>query len=255
MAVLLGCLAILTCLSPRAGWADQWFLKLDATPGTVTDGRFAGWTPVDGVATTVGPAPFSTNGTPVAGSFRCELRKALDRATSLLLQHHGDGTPLRRVTLACILPLPRPQLHRITIENATVSSLTHEGTGDSAAARGAATETWTLQFSRMESACLDLDEAGGVEGGPVARLDRNLGAGDLRTRPPLRVTVAQENGRPGVRLTWTAERGHRYAVRLGTANGGVWRTTEMLTAPADGPLSRFIPTDMPGLLMKVEEVD
>ena len=59
----------------------------------------------------------------------------------------------------------------------------------------------------------------------------------------------------GLLLTWTAERGHRYAVLARAANGGVWKTTHFLTAPNDGPLSQFLATDAPDLLMRVEEVD
>jgi hypothetical protein len=156
------------------------------------------------------------------------------------------------VTLACLLTLPRPMLHRITLDNAFVASVRQEG---GSAPETLALETIDFSFEKIEMASLDLDANGGTVGGLTARFDQTSRAGDLRSRPPLQVTVARQNGRPGVLMTWPAERGHRYELRVGSANGGVWKTSNFLTASADGPLSQFLLTDSPHLLMRVDEVD
>jgi hypothetical protein len=158
------------------------------------------------------------------------------------------------VTLACVLTQPRPGLYRITLDNAFVSSMGQEG--DRSSPGTGKKETVKFRFEKIEMAWLDLDPNGGTTGGLTARFDQTTGAGDLRTRPPFRVTIARQNGRSGVLVTWPAERGHRYQLYTGSANGGVWKTSDGgRWAPEDGPMSQFLPTDAPDLLMRVEEVE
>lgn len=247
--VFLSCVAL---LAPSASRADEWFLKIDGVPGMLTEGRFAGWTRVQSIGALVCLPRNSTNESFGPAAFACEVRKAFDRTSPALLQSSGKGEPYPRVTLACVLTLPRPMLYRITLDNAFVASVRQEGMS--------VPDTVELEridfcFEKIEVACLDLDASGGTTAGLTARFDQATGAGDLKTRPPFQVTVARQNGRPGVMLTWPAERGHRYEIRVGTANGGVWKTSNFLTASADGPLSQFLPTDSPNLLMRVDEVD
>src|SRR5580765_5564416 len=78
--LLLGCLAL---LAPRASRADEWFLKIDGVPGVLTEGRFAGWTPVLSAGALVCRP---TNGAPGPASFTCEVRKSFDRISPALLQ-------------------------------------------------------------------------------------------------------------------------------------------------------------------------
>lgn len=249
-SVLIG---LLTLLAHSSIHADQWYLKIDGVPGELTEGRFAGWTPVKTAGALVCLPVNPTNQTAGPVSFSFEVRKAIDRTSPLLLQKCGLGEPLNRVTLAYVLTQPQATLYRFTLDNAFVASLAQNASTNTPATMEL--EAVDLTFAKIEVACFELDANGGTAGGLTALFDQTTGQGGLKTRPPFGVTVARQNGRAGVLVTWPAERGHRYEVRSGSANGGEWETAGSATAQADGDLSLFLPDDEPHLLMRVEEID
>ena len=247
--VLAICLAL---LAPGASRADEWYLKIDGVPGMLTEGAFAGWTRVQSVSALVRLTRNPTNDSFGPAAFACEVGKAFDGVSPALLKSCAEGQPYARVSLACVLSQPRPMIYRITLDDVLVAAVHQEGRRVPDTVER---ETIQFTFTKIEVACLDLDGFRGTAGGLVARFDQTTGAGDLRIRPPFRVTITRQDGRSGVWLTWTAERGHRYALLTRSANGGVWRTTNFLTAAEDGTLSQFLPVDAPDLLMFVGEVD
>lgn len=246
-------LGLLTLLAPGAGRADEWFLKIDGVPGELTEGRFAGWTPVKTAGGLVSLPVNPTNGTAGTASLSCEVRKAFDRTSPALLQKCGLGEPFRRVTLAFVLTQPQATQYRFTLDNAFVSSVTQNAPTNSSETMEQ--EVIRFTFDKIEMACFELDANGGTTGGLTGLFDQTTSQGALKTRPPFRVIATRQRGSPGVLLTWTAERGHGYTVYVGSANGGVWKTSGGATATADGPLSLFVPMDEPHLLMRVEETD
>jgi type VI protein secretion system component Hcp len=246
--ILLACLALLTPEPSRAG---EWFLKIDGVRGELTEGRFAGWTAVKSAGALVSLP--GTNTPSGQASFSCEVWKAFDGISPALLQRCGDGASFGRVTLACMVSQPQPVLHRITMENAFVSSVVHAGARSSSETNEC--ERTSLNFQKIEFTTIGMHDNGGANGGLTARFDGAVGTGDLRTRPPLRVTASRDSGRPGMWLTWLAERGHHYVVRVGGSNGGIWKTTDFPTPEVDGPVRHFLSGAEADLLMRVEEVD
>jgi type VI protein secretion system component Hcp len=245
--VLLGLLLVLASGESRAAW----YLKIDGVPGELTQGRFAGWTSVKTAGALVCLPVNPTNQTTGPASFSCEVRKAFDRTSPALLQQCGLGTSFRRVTLAYVLTQPQATQYRLTLDNVFVSSVAQDRSTNSPENQ----EVIRFTFDKIEMACFDLDANGGTTGGLTGLFDQTTAQGALKTRPPFQVTATRERSSPGVLLTWPAERGHGYTVYVGSANGGVWKTTNGGTATADGPLSLFLPTDEPHLLMRVEETD
>ena len=245
-------LALLTglaLLAPGASRATEWYLKIG---GSSPESDFTNTTLIHNTGALRNVSNNNTSTGTGATTFACEVRKAFDHLSPVLLQSCGSATPFPRVTLACVLSQPRPMLYRITLDNVFVASVSEEGrsAGDTVGL-----EKIQFTFDKIEVACLDLDGNSGIAGGLVARFDQTTGAGDLRTRPPLRMTIARPNGQQGVLVTWPAERGHRYALRVSGTIDGVWKTTNFLTATEDGPVSLMLPADEPQGFMRVEEVD
>jgi type VI protein secretion system component Hcp len=248
--ILLGLITVLVTGQVRA---NEWFVKIDGVPGQVTEGRFAGWTPVRSVGSLARVPIDPTNGVPGPASFACELKKAFDVISPALLQKCGEGTPFRRVSLAYVLPQPVATQYRITLDNVFVSSVGHDASRSSTDAMEL--EAVRLTFDRIESACFDLDSSGGTTGGLTAVLDRTTGRGQLKYRLPVRAVVTRQDGRSGVLVTWPGEEGHRYQILASAALGRPWTKPIEHTASEDGPASVFVPTEMLALFMRVEEVD
>jgi type VI protein secretion system component Hcp len=256
--------------APRAGWcwrillslvtlvtagptrADQWFMKIDGVPGQLTEGRLAGWTPVQSVGALVKLPVDATNGVTGPASFSSEVRKAFDITSPALLQKCGQGTAFRRVTLAYILARPTAAQYRITLDDVFVSSLGHNGSASSADPE---LEEVQFTYNKVELSQFDLDSDGGTTGGLTAVFDQTTGEGQLKTRPPFRAIVTRQDGRGGVLVTWPAESGHRYQILASPALGRPWTKLIEHTASEDGSTSQFVPTDTPVLFMRVEEVD
>jgi type VI protein secretion system component Hcp len=246
-------LGLITFLTPGLVCADGWFLKIDGVPGQLTEGRFAGWTPVQSVGGLVRAAIDPTNGVAGPASFSCEVRKAFDAASPVLMQKCANGEYLRRVSLAYVLAQPLAAQYRITLDNALVSSVGHDGSGNSS--ETVENEAVKFIFDKIELAQFELDATGGTTGGLTAVFDQTTGGGQLKTRPPFRAIVTRQDGRAGLLVTWPAESGHRYQVLASAALGSRWTKLIEHTASDDGPVSQFVPTDTLALFMRVEEID
>jgi type VI protein secretion system component Hcp len=245
-------LALLVLLHPADSRAAV-FIKFEDIPGELTSGPYAGWTavqtagaqaflPVDPTNNTAGPAVLS-----------CELHKAFDRTSPLLLQKCALGERLPRVTLDYTLPEPQATRFRLTLTNVLVESV-NQGIPTNAPSTGGQ-ERIRLNFDRIELACLELDSRGGVAGGLTGFFDQPANEGGLKTRPPFRVTLTRAAGTPGLQVTWPAEGGHRYRVLSRAPADGSWTPVLEATAIADGPLSRSLPSALPSLFLRVEEID
>jgi type VI protein secretion system component Hcp len=246
-------LVLLTLLACGEGRADEWFLKIDGVPGELTEGQFAGWTPVHSVGALARVAVNPTNSTPGPAAFSCEIQKAFDRTSPAILQHCGRGDRFRRVTLAHVLTQPRATQYRITLDGVLVSAVNQGGAGNSPETM--AKETVVLTFDKIEVANFDLDANGGTTGGLTALFDLATAQGSLKTRPPFRATVVQQAGRAGVSVTWPAENGHRYQLLAKATLEEPWKKLLEVTAAEDGPRTQFVPIQVPVLFLRVEEVE
>jgi type VI secretion system secreted protein Hcp len=248
--VLLG---LITVLAISSGRADDWFMKIDGVPGQLTEGRFAGWTPVKSVGALVRLPIDPTNGVTGPASFSCEVRKAADVTSPALLQKCGEGQPVRRVSLAYVLARPVATQYRITLDDVLVSSVRHDASRSSPGTLEV--EKVQFTFGKIEMACFELDGGGGTTGGLTAVFDQTTAQGSLKVRPPFRAIITRQDARSGVLVTWPAESGHRYQILGSRALGQPWMKLIEHTAPEDGPASQFVPIDTPALFMRVEELD
>jgi len=247
--ILLGLVTLLTHSSVRA---EEWFLKIDGVPGQLTEGRFAGWTPVQSVGGLVRVPLDPTNGVAGPASFSCEVRKAFDLISPALIQKCGQGQPFRRVSLAYVLTQPGAAQYRITLDNAFVSSVGQDGSRNSPEGEK---ETVHFTFDTIELTHFELDASGGTTGGLTALFNQTTGQGQLKSRPLFRAIVTRQDGRAGVLVTWPGEEGHRYQILASAALGRPWTKLIEHTASEDGPAGVFVPTEMLALFMRVEEVD
>src|SRR5262245_15081648 len=244
---------LMTVLATGPGRADEGFLKIDGVPGELTEGRLAGWTPIQSVGALVRVPIDPTNGVAGPASFSCEVRKAADVTSPALIQKCGEGKPFRRVSLAYVLKRPAATQYRVTLDDVLVSSVGHDGSRSSD--EPVELEKVYLTFRKMELDCFDLDNSGGTTGGLTAVFDQATAKGALKSRPPFRAIITRQDGRSGALVTWPAESGHRYQVLGSTALGRPWAKLMEHTATEDGPATQFVATDTPVLFMRVEEVD
>jgi len=229
-----------------------WYLKIEGVPGELKEGRLAGWTPIQSAGALACLPVNPTNQTTGPVALQCEVRKAFDVTSPLLLQQCGRGEPLRRVTLAYVVAEPSATQFRLTLENALVSSLTQDRSN---APSAEVQEVITFAFDKLEMTSFDLDTYGGVAGGLSALIDQTTSEGSLRTRPPLQLTLSRPPGHPGVLATWPAEKGHRYQIHSRTAFSQPWQKLAESTASTTGPMTQSLPINAPSFFMRVEEVD
>lgn len=249
--LLLGLLA-LTLAHPADAPAAV-YMKIKDLPGEVTSGPYAGWTEVHAAGTRTFLPVDPTNHTAGPAVLSCELQKAFDGTSPLLLQKCALGERLPRVTLDYTLPQPQATRLRITLTNVLITSVNQETPTNAPSTEGR--ESVRLNFDRIELACLEPDSRGGVAGGLTGFFDQPTQEGGLKSRPPFRLTVSRVAGTSGLQVTWPAEGGHRYRLLSRAPADGSWAPVLEASATADGPLTRPLPIALPSLFLRVEEID
>jgi len=227
---------------------------------TMSHGQAAGgFSDVAGLSIEISPdpaaasAPLLSYHMNLGAEFACELHKEADALSPLLLSLASSGEPMQRMTLSHVSEDPQGTRYRITLDKVRVTSMAMGGGNHPQ--RAVEVETVKVTFDRIEVTCFDLDENGGIAGGLAGRYDVTTGLGDVRIRPPFLVTMIREVGRPGVSVSWPAERGHRYQI-LGCAQlGAPWQVLLEHTATEDGLATEQLPTGTPALFVRVKEVD
>lgn len=246
---LLLCLAAALCIGQAR--ADTWFLKIDGIPGVREEPGLPGWTVVldlnAGAVVSINP----TNSVPGAPVFACEIRKAIDRLSPLLMQGCATGQIYPRLSLASA-PTNGVQ-RRITLESVRIASIEQRSSTNQSGPE----EVVQIQFSSgvVEFACLDADSNGGITGGLTAVFNPSTGEGKLKPRLPFRASITDDRGRAGVLIRWPAELGHRYRIWSRAKLGEPWRAVVTYTGLEDGPASYFMATTAPLQLLRIEEVD
>ncbi|HEX5218564.1 MAG TPA: type VI secretion system tube protein Hcp [Verrucomicrobiae bacterium] len=234
-------LGLLLFFAANQSRADGWFLRID---------NELNWIPIQTAGVLAGRPLNPTNQTLGGPAFDFEIRKALDRASPLLLQKCALSQPLNRVTLAYILTKPQATQYRFTLTNVFVSSFNQGASSDSSEP-----ETIHIRFDKLELAWFDLAPNGGTAGGLTAWLNQPTGEGGLKSRPPFLVTLTQLRGGPGVQVSWPAQAGHRYQILTRSTLDGPWTRLAETTATVDGPMSQVLSNDLPSLFLRVEEID
>jgi type VI protein secretion system component Hcp len=240
-----------TLLAVSESRAGEWFMKVAGVPGQITEGPRAGWTPVK-MVTAIVTRPTTTNGLTEPATFSCKVTKSIDCLSPLLAQSCATGQIHQPVTFTYVVTNPGSVPFRLTLNAALVASMRQTSP---AAPEEDPQEEVEFRFNKVEWAALDFDSSGGLTGGLTALFDQSTGEGALKTRLPLRATIARQAGRPGLLVTWPVEGGHRYRILSCETGGGVWKTLLEKTASEDGNTSEFIPVNAPILLMRVEEVE
>ena len=251
--VLLGLVASLAVCESRAASRKDNFTKLmKSVPVQGTEGPCAGWIPVKAISAIVS-RPVTTNEPSGPATFSCKVTKSIDCLTPLLAQSCATGQVHGVVTFAYVVTNSGTVPFRVTLTDVLVTSMRQTSPATS---EEDPEEEVEFRFNKVEWAALEFDSSGGLSGGLTAVFDQSTGEAALKTRLPLRATIARQAGRPGLLVTWPAESGHRYRIlSSATAGGGVWKTLLEKTASEDGNTSAFIPVDAPILLMRVEEVE
>lgn len=248
--VLLGLFVALAASEARAG---KWYLKIDGLPAATDEPGPPGWTVVLDVNGRVNLPISHTNHTPSAPVFACEIRKAIDSLSPLLMQGCATGQVFRRLNLASV-PTNGVQ-YRIVLDSVRIASLMHHTTTN--ASGPALEETVQIQFEsgKIEMARVELNDQGGATGGLTAVFNPATGEGQLKPRLPFRASITPERGQPGVLVRWPAEAGHRYRILSRASLNEPWKTVTTYTGLEDGPASYFLATPTPTLFLSVEEVD
>jgi type VI protein secretion system component Hcp len=246
-------LGLIALLLPAASRADDWYMKIEGIPGELTEGPFKGWSRLTSVGSFVSPAGVQESPTPGSTRVGCLVSKELDRMSPVLLESCGIGAIHRRVSISFVPTTPPATQYRITLEDVMVSSFTQVSASTSGAS--APSEQMSLNFEKIQWACLAVDELGGNTGGLTALYDRVRGEASLKGRRPFRATIGRAAGTPGLVVTCPVEKGHRYRILSSPSAGKPWQTLLEFTAEADGDSSQFVPSAMPSLLLRVEEID
>lgn len=247
--LLLGLLALAHPADTRAAV----YMKIKDLPGDVTSGPYAGWTEIHTAGTRTFLPVDPTNNTAGPAALSCELQKAFDGTSPLLLQKCALGERLPRVTLDYTLPQPQATRLRIILTNVLVTSVRQETPTNAPSTEGR--ESVRLNFDRIELACLEPDSRGGVAGGLTGFFDPPTQQGGLKARPSFQLTVTRAPGTSGLQVTWPAEGGHRYRLLSRAPADGSWAPVLEASASADGPLTQRLPIALPSLLLRVEEID
>ena len=170
-----------------------------------------------------------------------------------LLESCGNGDIRRRVSISFVPTTPPATRYRITLEDVMISAFNQAFSNSPGAS--APSEQMFLNFTKIERACLEVDGVGGNTGGLTALFGSVSGEGSLKTRRPFRATIGRAAGVPGMIVTCPVETGHRYRILSSPSADKPWQTLLEFTAEADGDSSQFVPSAMPTLLLRVEEID
>ena len=246
-------LGLIVLLLPEASRADDWYIKIEGIPGELTAGPFKGWSRLTSVGSMVSRA--GVLGSPASGStdLACFVSKELDRMSPKLMEACASGDIRRRVSISFVPTTPPATRYRITLEDVMISSFGQAFSNDPGAS--APSEQMSLNFTKIEWACLAVDSVGGNTGGLTALFDRVSGEGSLKTRRPFRATINRAAGVAGLMVTCPVEKGHRYRILSSPSAGKPWQMLLEFTAEADGDSTQFVPSAMPSLLLRVEEID
>ena len=246
-------LGLIVLLLPEASRADDWYIKIEGIPGELTAGPFKGWSRLTSVSGMMSRAGVPGSPTPGRTDLACAVGKAPDRMSPKLMETCANGDIRRRVSISFVPTTPPATRYRITLEDVKISSYNQgfsSNPGDPAPS-----EQVSLNFTKIEWACLAVNDAGGNTGGLTALYDGVSGEGSLKTRRPFRATISRAAGVPGLMVTCPVEKGHRYRILSSPSAGQPWQTLLEFTAEADGDSSQFVPSAMPSLLLRVEEID
>lgn len=246
-------LGLLAFLLPEASRADDWYMKIEGIPGELTEGPFKGWSRLTSVGNFVSHAGVQESPTPGNTYLGCSVSKEPDRMSPKLLESCGKGDVRRRVSISFVPTTPPATQYRITLEDVMVSSFNQESSKNPKSSTPS--EHLSLNFTKIEWACLSVDELGGNTGGLTALFDSVSGEGRLKTRRPFRATIGRAAGTPGLVVTCPVEKGHRYRILSSPSAGKPWQTLLEFTADADGDTRQFVPSATPSLLLRVEEID
>lgn len=246
-------LGLIVLLLPEASRADDWYIKIEGIPGELTEGPFKGWSRLTSVSSMMSRAGDLGSPTPGGTHLACAVSKEPDRMSPKLMETCASGDIRRRVSLSFVPTTPPATRYRITLEDVMISSFNQAFSNEPGAS--APSEQISLNFTKIEWACLSVDDAGGNTGGLTALYDGVSGVGSLKTRRPFRATIGRAAGTPGLMVTCPVEKGHRYRILSSPSAGQPWKTLLEFTAEADGDSSQFVPSAMPSLLLRVEEID
>jgi type VI protein secretion system component Hcp len=247
---LLGLFVALAASEARAG---KWHLKIDGLPAATDEPGPPGWTVVLDVNGHVDLPINPTNHTPGAPVFACQIRKAIDSLSPLLMQGCATGQVFRRLNLASV-PTNGVQ-YRIVLDSVRIASLAQQTTTNGSGPTLQETVQLQFQSGKIEMARLEVNDRGGATGGLTAVFDPSTGEGKLKSRVPFRANITRESGQPGLQIRWPAEAGHRYRLLSQAGLDEPWKTLTTYTGLEDGPASYFLATPTPTLFLCVEEVD
>jgi type VI protein secretion system component Hcp len=248
--VLLGLAMVLAASEACAG---KWYLKIDGLPAATDEPGPPGWTVVLDVNGRVDLPIDPTNRTPGAPVFACEIRKAIDSLSPLLMQGCATGQVFRRLNLASE-PTNGVQ-YRIVLDSVRIASLAHQATTNATGPTLEETVRIHFETGKVEMARLEVNNRGGATGGLTAVFNPATGEGQLKPRLPFRANITRESGQPGLQIRWPAEAGHRYRILSRASLDAPWNTVTTYTGLEDGPASYFLATPTPTLFLSVEEVD
>jgi hypothetical protein len=185
-----------------------------------------------------------------AWPLQLHLEKPTDATSPLLLQHCGNGTPIRRVTVirrdASGLQL------RITLEDAQVRRLE---VGSGTAENPLPTDQITLESNRVEWSWFGPDGAHVLHGGDGTQVDTATQTVLQRRYPPFRLRLHTAAASRSLILTCPVEKGRSYAVSGSREAGRAWETLDRFTAEADGVIERTVANTADTLFLRVEALD
>jgi type VI protein secretion system component Hcp len=176
------------------------------------------------------------------------ISKPTDRSSPALLQACGDGSLIKRVTLAW--RDADGLVFRITLENARVLSFV------ATVSPGVPLlEQCALTFDTIEWSWFGHDGEDVLIGGDGAHYDVPAQLATLKSYLPFRASLEPVAGRRMMKLVCPVERGRTYRISTSTSLNGDWQKLEDFTAPEDGHAERLLPDTAARLFLRVEALD
>lgn len=242
--------SLLAILSICEVHADDWYMKIEGVKGESSHPKLPGWTRLKSISSLLNRSSSPTNPPTGPAIFSCDVQKLIDSTSPRLLERCANGTNHPTVTFAFVRSSPPATQYRIALKEVLISSLTQTGSEGNPPS-----ESLSFNFQKIEWTSFELDDVGGNTGGLNATFDIVAQEGDLKPRPPFRAVLEMLNGRNGVMITCPVQSGHKYRILGCPKIGEAWKTLHEFTAAEDGTSSQFIATELPSLLMRVEEVE
>lgn len=204
------------------------------------------WVELTGAALHLGPRAAGEPASPL----RLELEKPSDATSPVLLEHCGNGTPIRRVTV--IRRDPSGLQLRITLEDAHVRRFELRSEPPEVPLP---TDRIRLESERVEWSWFGPDGAHTRQGGDGTQVDTQAQSVLQRRYPPFQARLNTATAARSLILTCPVEKGRSYLVS-GTRNvGHTWEPLDRFTAESDGVLERTVANASDALFLRVEAVD